>query len=156
MIDCEVEIASGSGGFALHAEGHDSFSVTPERSGWVVAGSERLDGARLTRAASGGFVLCTADGAEAGRTSRLTPEDPVGGTSYILLDDGRLFRIARRGPGETGLDLCGWETPGAYLTARPEGAGWRIAPTAAGHELPTNDVLPILFAAELLDAERGL
>jgi hypothetical protein len=101
-------------------------------------------------------VLRGADGVEAGRTSRLSPEEPDGGGSWVLLDDGRLFRIARRGPGETGLDLCGWETPGAYLTARPEGTGWSIAPTAAGTALPQGDALSILFAAELLDAERPL
>lgn len=101
-------------------------------------------------------MLRAPDGVETGRTSRLDPQEPDGGTSYVLLDDGRLFRIGRRGPGETGLDLCGWEAPGAYLTARPEGAGWRIATTAAGAALPPSDVLPILFAIELLDSERPL
>lgn len=139
----------------LWPEGGAALRLTPDGDSWVVAGPGRLDGAHLARAEAGGFVLSAADGAELGRSSRLSADD-ARGTSYLLLDDGRLFRIAGRGPGETGLDLCGWETPGAYLTARPEDGRWRIAPTAAGELLPPTDVLPLLFAAELLDAERPL
>ena len=74
----------------------------------------------------------------------------------MLLDDGRLFRVARRPSGESGFDLCGWETPGAYLTARRDGAGWIIAVTAAGSAMKPSEALAVLFAAELLDLNRPL
>jgi len=147
---------SVGGGFTLRVEGGDAFRVSAEGEGWVVDGGGSMDGARMSRAAAGGFVLRDRAGAELGWTSRLNPEDPGAGTSYVLLGDGRLFRIASRGPAETGLELRGWETRGAYLIALPEGAGWRIVATTAGELLPPDRALPILFAAELLDAERPL
>lgn len=78
------------------------------------------------------------------------------GLKFLLLDDGRLFRIVMCGPREGGFELQGWETPGAYLRAQPQSEGWRLAPTAACGGIEEIHVLSILLAAEVLDAEAPL
>ena len=49
--------------------------------------------------------------------------------------------------------MLGWETPGAYLVARPQSAGWTIAAMPACGGLQEIESLLVLFAAEILDAE---
>jgi hypothetical protein len=75
------------------------------------------------------------------------------GLKYLLLDDGRLFRVVLCGPRDGGFELLGWETPGAYLKARPQPRGWSLVPTFACGGLEEIGVLSILFAAEVLVAE---
>ncbi len=78
------------------------------------------------------------------------------GLKFLLLDDGRLFRIVLVGLRSGGLELLGWETPGAYLRARPEPSGWKLIPTAACGGLTDLRAISILFAAEILDSEEPL
>jgi hypothetical protein len=75
---------------------------------------------------------------------------------YLLTSDGRLYRIQLCGPRDGRFELSSWETPGAYLTARPEARGWRISPDPASAGLEEIRPLLILFAAEILDSEEAL
>jgi hypothetical protein len=83
------------------------------------------------------------------------------GPKFLLLDDGRLFRIVLRlrlrgSPPDGGFELLGWETPGAYLRAWPEPSGWKLVATAAGGGLTDLQAISILFAAEILNSEEPL
>jgi hypothetical protein len=75
---------------------------------------------------------------------------------YLLLGDGRLFRIAPRSPRDGGFELQGWETPGPYWIARPRKEGWTLQPTPASGGLLEIHALLILFAAEILESEKPL
>ena len=78
------------------------------------------------------------------------------GLRFLLLGDGRLFRIVRSGAREGGFALLSWETPGAYLEARSGSGGWTLVATVAGGGLVDLPTLSILFAAEVLEAEEPL
>jgi len=146
-----------AGGFRLEVDGTAALIVRPEPSGWQLDGGA-TKGWRLNRQRSGadGFVLRRAGEDEAGRTMRHPGSGSEAGLSYLLLDDGRLFRVVLRGPRDARFELLGWETPGAYLVARPEQVGWSIRPTAAGECLERTESMLILFAAEVLAADGGL
>ena len=148
-----------NGGFVLETDGQPAIKVAPCGDGWSVTGIEGRKNWTLQRADAevGGFVLQTSDGAaEAGRTMPLVGTGWTTGPRCLLLDDGRLFRIVRRGPRDDGFDLLGWEMPGEYLRARPEPEGWRLIGSAACSGLTEINVIVILFAAEILDAEQRL
>jgi hypothetical protein len=148
-----------NGGFEIEAAGEQTIRVEPAGDRWRIDGGEGPQGRVLRRTGSdaAGFVLSGADGrTEAGRTMPLVGTGREAGLRFLLLDDGRLFRIVMRGPREGGFELLGWETPGAYLTARPVANGWTLAPTAAGGGLEDLTAISILFAAEILDAEAPL
>ena len=147
-----------AGGFRLESQGSGAIEVLPESPGWRLAGDDAPAGWTLERAEpqAGGFVLQDAEAGEVGRT---TPIDRLGGGAkvyYLLLGDGRLFRIAPGEPREGGFELSGWETPGPFLVARPRPDGWSIVPTPACSGLADIRALSILFAAEILDAEGAL
>ncbi len=147
-----------SGGFSLESGGDDPIRVVPDGEGWTTEG--RLAGWRLRRGESdaGGLVLSRPGSeTEAGRATPTEPRRDGPGTSYLLLEDGRLFRVAPRGMRDGRWELLGWETPGAYWVASPEDDRWTLRPTPAGGELSDTDALMILFAAELLrnDGELG-
>ena len=109
-----------------------------------------------TTAEEAGFVLRDADeGAELGRTMPLVGAVEAG-LKFLLLDDGRLFRIVRRGAREGGFELLGWDTPGAYLEARAVEGGWTLVATVAGGGIGDLTALSVLFAAEILDMEEPL
>ncbi len=93
---------------------------------------------------------------EIGRTMPLVGAEEIAASRFLLLDSGRLFCIRRRGPRDEGFELLGWETSGAFLTARPEPRGWTLVSNAACRGLEDIQVLSILFAAEILDADRAL
>lgn len=146
------------GGFRLELGATAALSVRPGPAGWQVQGGV-AEGWRLLRQRDGsdGFVLCrNGEDDEAGRTMRHPGSGSEAGLSYLLLDDGRLFRVVLRGPREARFELLGWETPGAYLVARPERVGWSIGPTAAGECLERTESMLILFAAEVLASDGGL
>jgi hypothetical protein len=148
-----------NGGFEIEAAGQRKIRVDPAGDSWRIDGGKALQGWVLRRTASdaAGFVLSGADGrTEAGRTMPLVGTGREAGLRFLLLDDGRLFRIVLRGPREGGFELLGWETAGAYLTARPVASGWTLAPTPAGGGLEDLTAISILFAAEILDAEEPL
>ncbi len=147
------------GGFEIAADGAVAIRVVPAEDGWRVGGTDGLEGWILRRAAAErpGFVLGhPGSGTEGGRTMPPVGLGQESGLRFLLLEDGRVFRIVRRGPRQQGFELLGWETSGAYLRAEPAAPGWRIAPTPAAGGLGELNVIAILFAAEITDAEDGL
>ena len=70
------------------------------------------------------------------------------------MGDGRLFRFALRGPRDCRFELSGRETPGAYLTARPQADGWQIEASPASGGIEDLRAISALFAAEILDSEE--
>jgi len=150
-----------AGGFRLECADGSGPELTVRRvgEGWFCSGdgsgAERL--LRRGGPSEPGFVLLERPGgAEAGRTARLDGLGVAADLYYVLLGDGRLFRIGREDPREAGFDLTGWETEGAYLVARPGSGGWRLTPTPACGGIADITVLSILFAAVILEAERSL
>jgi hypothetical protein len=152
--------ATGGGGFRLAGESAaDAIEAIPEGDGWTVRGPDKRWRLRRESDDGPGFVLedpgsgDTADDPGAGRTSRLDRFGLSADLYYVLMGDGRLFRVGRPGPREAGYDLTGWETEGAYLVARPGSGGWRLEPTPACGGLDDITVLSILLAAEILESE---
>ena len=94
------------------------------------------------------------DERELGRTLALEGVGHPLELRYFLMGDGRLFRFALRGPVDCRFELSGQETPGAYLTARPQADGWRIEASPASGGIEDLRALSVLFAAEILDAEE--
>ncbi len=148
-----------SGGFEIRVTGQPAIRVGPSGSGWLVDGVEDLQGGFLQRggADEDGFVLRTSDGSdEVARTMPLVGGGSESGLKFLLLSDGRLFRIVPGSSRDGGFELLGWEMPGAYLKARPGQNEWKLVPTAAGGGLSDLRVISILFAAEILDSEEPL
>jgi len=147
------------GGFEIVVAGGSTVRVDPCDAGWSVDGERGFEGWVLRRSGeeAPGFVLGDAGGrSEAGRTMPLVGTGREAGLRFLLLDDGRLFRIVRSDPRRGGFELLGWETPGAYLTALPESNGWALRATAAAAGLEDLRTICLLFAAEILDAEQPL
>ncbi len=140
----------------LAAAGAPAVRVVPGASGWRIEGDPGMQDWTLRRAEPriGGFLLVDGE-RELGRTMG-AGTDSGAGPRHLLLEDGRLFRIAWRGRREGALELSGWEAPGAYLRAVPDAGGWRVNATAAGGGIPDIRVLTLLLAAEALDADGPL
>jgi hypothetical protein len=147
-----------SGGFALRQADQPELRAIPDGGAWHLTGQEAVCGWSLQRSlGAAGFSLSrSAGGPVAGWTMPLVGTAAEGGLRFVLLDDGRLFRIVRRGPREGGFDLLGWETPGAYLEALPQPEGWLLRATPACAGLRDVRALSLLLAAEVLDAEEPL
>ena len=144
-----------TGGFALAPIGQDPIRAEPDGDGWRLEGRPRLEGWRLERDAVGGFVLCDPEvGTDESALTLASVDD--GSPRFLLLEDGRMFRIRLEGPRDGRFELSGWETPGAYLVARPEKREWKISPMPASGGLPELTTIWILFAAEILEADGGL
>jgi hypothetical protein len=143
------------GGFVVHA-GSGDHCVVPVQDGWAVEGDDEIGGCSLRRSRNSGFVLRGQDGArEVARTMPLVGVGIESGLRFLLLEDGRLFRIVLRGPRDGRYELTGWETTGAYVTARPEAKGWRLEPSTACAGLKDIRLLCLMLAAEVLDAEEA-
>ena len=154
-VDCRV-VRLSDGGFALKA-GAQSHRVVAAEGGWIVESDDELDGWSLRRARTPGFVLHGKDGErEIARTMPPVGTESESGLRFLLLEDGRLFRIVLRGPRDGRYELTGWETAGAYLTARPLAEGWSLEPTSACGGLDEIRVLCLMLAVEVLDAETAL
>ena len=126
-------------------------------NGWLVrSGDGLLDSVlRELHGDGGGFVLeDRASSTARGRTSRLATAASDRAAVSIVLDDGRVFSIVPGRAGEPGYDLAGWAGPGAYWRATRSADGWELSPTIAGLLLEGAGVLVVLFAAEVLAAER--
>lgn len=143
------------GGFRLVAHAAEPIEARAEEFGWRLVGPGIAASWRLVRRPeSGGFALVTdGDDDAAAISSSLPGVGAERDLRYLLMEDGRLFRMTLRGPRDGRWELGGWETSGAYLIARPRPAGWRIEPTPASAGLPSIRALSILFAAEVLEAE---
>ncbi len=148
----------GPGEFVVEQAGARPLSVRPAPGGWVVEGVHAKHPWFLSREEEeGGFALQTGPAEhEVSRTTALESAGHQRELRYLLMGDGRLFRIALRGPTDSRYELSGWETHGAYLTARPEGQRWRIDPNPASSGLPDIRSLAVLFAAEILDSGEPL
>jgi hypothetical protein len=141
------------GGLRLEPAGRAPMELLPDGDGWAIE-VDGEDGTWRVRAeAPHGFVLVAGDGRELGRTQGLPGVGDEANLSFLLLEDGRLFRVVLRGPRDGRFELLGWETPGAYLVARPGDARWTISPTAACGGLSDLRAILILFAAEIVAAE---
>jgi len=145
--------------FRIEARGATELEAVPEAEHWRIEGLADAPTCRLERSprTGVGFVLrgTTAD-QDAPTSLRMDGLGSVSDLRYLLMDDGRLFRIVFVGPREGRYELVGWETPGAYLTALPESDGWRIEPTPACSGIPEIRTITLLFAAEILDSEAPL
>lgn len=128
--------------------------ATPNNAGWQVR-DRRGEVWQLNQLpAKQGFVLLRTEGEnESGRTMPLVGADHAG-VRFLLLEDGRLFQIVHPMSRQAGVELRGWETPGAYLEARAEPDGWRLSPTVAAGGMRDLRVICILLAAELLAADE--
>jgi hypothetical protein len=143
------------GGFVLEADGESPIRVASDKEGWRVEVPEELEGWCLRRSDAEGFVLSRpTDGSELGITMPLVGAGAAAGLRYLLLDDGRLFRLVLCGPRDARYELMGWETPGSYITARPRPQGWSLTPNPACSGLRDIRALTLLMAAEILDAEQ--
>jgi hypothetical protein len=148
-----------SGGLCFRIDGKEEMSLRPGRGGWQVRAENDLDGWLLERGEAGttGFILLRDDGrTEEGRTMPPPGNERCPDLRYLLTSGGSMYRIRLRGPRDGRYELQGWETPGAYLTARPGDRDWTISPEPAAAGLSEIRPLLILFAAEILDAEEPL
>jgi hypothetical protein len=142
------------GGFVIEVDGQEHMRVRPTTRGFSV---EHRGGEPdwLLRSAEGGFVLADAAGRELARSSAVVGSGP-GSPRFLLLDDGRLFRLALGRPRDGIFELSSWEVPGAYMDVLPRPAGWELVPAAACAGLGDVRALTLLTAAELLDDEGSL
>jgi hypothetical protein len=143
-------------GFAIGPESGSSIRVCRDGEAWRVEGPGPVRGWMLTRGSSPGerFLLRAADGeTEVGRSSTLEGAGSSGVVRDLILADGRVFRLVLRGPVDARFELSGWETSGAFLTARPTKRGWTITPEPASAGIRDIRPLLILFSAEILDSE---
>ena len=153
-----VRLAGGE--FVLEPDtGAEPMRVRPTESGFRVEGPGIPGAWTLVCDAgpNGGFCMLAQDGSqELGRSVGMGCLGVQREMRYVLLGDGSLFRVVPRAPRQGGYEVSGCETPGAYLTARLEPGGWRIAPTPACGGLEDLRVLSVLFAAEILAAEEPI
>ena len=122
----ELRLASSERqGFRLEGDDGWLLAAVPAEGRHVIEGSG-LTGCWYLREQPderGCFVLREGagdDALELGRTTRGPAGMEEGVGTYVLLGDGRLFRILARGPRDPRFDLMSWETAGAYLSARPD------------------------------------
>lgn len=148
------------GGFSLEAGCAASLHVSRTDEGWRVVGDGPGAGWIITREASdkGGGLRLEAESGWVGRTLAFSGTDQFPGLRHLLLADGRLFRIVLCRPRSAYFELRGWETSGAYLTARPAPGGWTLTTTPAGESLRRIggiEAIELLFAAEICQSDSG-
>ncbi len=151
-------VRDSSGGFELRTDGGPTVQARFDGRVWRVEGTAGRADATLSRAEeSSGFVLEVLEvQGEAARTMPLVGADWPGSPRFMLLADGHLYRIALRAPRDAGFELLGWESSGAYLVASPTDEGWKIEAMPAATGIDEIRTMSLLFAAEILDAERTL
>jgi len=147
-----------SDGFRIGRPRSEDLLVQRDPGGWSVTWSGlpewRLE--RTGQPGSGFLLLAAATEGELGRSTALDPEGFLGGIRYLVVADGRMFRMAPAPPRQTGFELAGWETAGAYMIARPEPSEWSIESTPAAAGMKGIGPVLILFAAEILDQDSVL
>ena len=152
-----VLVRHDSGVFALEREAGPAWRLVPTQEGWRVEGGDTPERWLLRPARGRGsrFVLYVEkDERELGRTLAFESAGHPLELRYFCMGDGRLFRFALRGPTDCRFELSGRETPGAYLTARPQADGWRIEASPASGGIEDLRAISVLFAAEILDSEE--
>ena len=148
-----------SGVCILESERGPRWRLVPAPEGWRVEGDDTPERwlLRAVRGRGSRFVLTVErDERELGRSLALEDAGHPPELRYFLMGDGTLFRFAQRGPRDCRFELSGRETPGAYLTARPQRDGWRIEASPASGGIEDLRALTVLFAAEILDSEGPL
>lgn len=110
----------------------------------------------VVRRRDSGLVLLAQDGRELGCSTDALGFDRRLGLRFVLMEDGRLFRIEPLGATTSGLCLRAWDVPGAYLTAVPTEEGFRLNVTVAGACLSVFEPVALLFAAEVLMLHQPL
>ena len=137
------------GGFRLEGALATPIDGVPDDTGFAVNGPGSW---RLTWiAAERGWVLHRLSGAQtedAGQTTSSAPP-PMAAPASVLLEDGRLFRLASFGMSEPRVELGRWDLPGAYVIGRPVAGAWELQRTAAGMALDAPPELWILTCVEL-------
>jgi len=150
----------GAGSFVLQPECGEAepVRVAPATGGrYRVEGTAIPEGWALERddGPTGGFRVLGGNGSEElGRSVGMGRLGVQREMRYVLLGDGKLFRVVPSEPREGGFEVSSHETWGPYLTARLEPGGWRIVPTPACGGLEDLRILTLLFAAEILAAEE--
>ncbi len=149
---------SEAGGFRVDGDAGLLIEALAVPGGWIVEddGGARGCFLRETDKGPGGLVLLAGPGDNAKEmawASRLSGKDSP--PSCLLTNDGRAFNVLLRGPRDARFDLVGWETPGAYLQARPTPHGYSITRTVAGRDLAVGADMLLLFAAAILEADTG-
>jgi len=141
-------------GFEIGDGSEPWVKATPYNDGWHVSGDGGETWQLAQLPAERGFVLLRTDGdSELGRTMPLVGLNHAG-VRFLLLDDGRLFRIVHRTSRAGGAELQGWETAGSYLEVEVDAQGWRLLPTVAAGGLKDLRAISVLLAAELLAADE--
>ena len=131
------------GGFSI--DGPDHAEAHPEATGLAVQGDRFERGVRLLPDGTGrGIVLTDAEGNESDAVSTLAGGTVAEDPPSVTLSDGRVFRVVCAA---TGYALQGWDHPGAYIEAVPEGSDWRVSVTPAGSRMDGLHRLVLLIAA---------
>ena len=137
------------GGFRVEGVSAAPIDGVPDETGFLVTGAGTW---RLTwSVAERGWLLHRLVGGlaeEAGQTTSSTPA-PVSAPVSVLLEDGRLFRLAAIGLSDPRVELGRWDVPGAYVLGRHVSGGWELERTAAGVALEAPPELWILTCVEL-------
>jgi hypothetical protein len=144
------------GGFVIDSPEGLPTRAHPGRGERRIDGRTPVGGCRLVRGEGPGerFLLLREDGrTEVGRSAALQPSEVAQGERDLVMEDGRAYRLLLQGPEDPRFELLGWETPGAYLTARPGSGGWVLTPEPSASGLREIGPLLVLVAAEILESE---
>ena len=137
------------GGFRVDGVAATPIEGVPDDDGFAVtgAGSWRL----VWNATERGWLLHRLVGGqreEAGQTTASAPL-PLAAPVSVLLEDGRLFRLAALGLSDPTVELGRWDVPGAYVVGHPVAGAWELERTAAGTALEAPPELWILTCVAL-------
>lgn len=76
-------------------------------------------------------------------------------TTYLMQQDGRLFRCAQRGLRAVRMELTDWETGAPFLAAEAVEGGWDVTVGPAGAQLESLVQVALLWAVELIEADAS-
>lgn len=137
------------GGFRVDGVLATPLDAVPDGDGFMVGGAGSW---RLTwKVTERGWLLRRLSGDSTNEGEATTSSALPHGSAPIsvMLEDGRLFRLAPVGLSELCVELGRWDVPGAYALSRPVAGGWDLERTAAGAALDAPPELWILTCAEL-------
>lgn len=122
------------GGFLLVGAGAEPIEAVPDGNGLALRCGQRSGRARPAFGGRGAIVRWN-DGDDEESGIVITWGDDATGPASVLLDDGRLLRIAAAGLAPARVEVTRWDVPGTYVEAAPDADGWRLVPTPAGKAL---------------------